>query len=141
MDTEDLFPYELPESIDFLSYKLVNKNKAWGKSTWSSVRFRVDTDSAEWAKMVYEKYTRREETYEETHYEGTLEECLNGNTTSENLRFLCDRDFWEGYEKDTFVMSDLNSGTDSKPVSKVIIINPKEGMIEFSQLNKPFFKI
>ena len=141
LDTEDLFPYELPKSMHFLSYKIINKNKAWGMSSWSSVRFRVDTDSAEWEKMVYEKYTNREKTYEGTHYEGTLEECLNGNSKSENLRFLCDRGFWEGYEKNSFVMSDLNTGTDKKPVSKIIIINPKEGMIEFSQLNKPFLTI
>ena len=140
LGTDVLFPYYLPDSIDSKSFKIVNKNKAWGKSSWSSVRFKVDTDSKAWEKMVKEKYTNREKNFKTTHYEGTLAECLRENSRTEDLRFLYDEDFWAGYEEDSYVMNDENYGTDKKPASKIIIINPKEGMIEFTQLNLPVFK-
>ena len=139
LNTDTFFPYRLPYDIVEGTYKLSNKNDAWGKSSWSSVRFCVETDSWEWERMVYEKGRNRENRWEETNYEGTLTECLAGNTTTKNLRFLYDSKFWEGHEEGTIVMSDINAGTDKKPVSQVIIINPEEGMIEFSQLKPPYF--
>lgn len=142
IDNSAFFPldYQVPMAVK--DFKMVNKTKAYKKSNWTSLRFKMDPESEQWLEFLDRKNLTKDDlsfSLIDSYSAKTLSYYERKDYTINGQHFMCDEDFWFEHEKNTYVIYPsnryFNSGLGSNE-SRVILINWDEGMIEFSQLVK-----
>ena len=142
IDNSAFFPldYQVPMAVK--DFKMVNKTKAYKKSNWTSLRFKMDPESEQWLEFLDRKNLTKDDvsfSLIDSYSAKTLSYYERKDYTINGQHFMCDEDFWFDHEKNTYVIYPsnryFNSGLGTNE-SRVILINWDEGMIEFSQLVK-----
>ena len=142
-NTGSFFPLEYRLPKDIKEYKFSTKTKAYKKSNWTSLRFKMNPNSDEWYEFLEWMHLEEYE-YDFSLIDDDAVKTLSYYDKKDDFaikghHFKYDEDFWDGNEKHAYVLYPRDSYTNyglGVNESRVIIINWEKGMIEFSQLMK-----
>ncbi len=135
--SEELFPDELPEFV--ADYKADYESSIFEGMKYFKVHFRTTGNTAaEYKRIFSEKaiYTIPYSKFKDnrTEVEKFSPEVEIWSNNDKTLAIASDMSFWKDYSKDTTVYILYAVHKWHEPESDAVIINEKEGMVEFVQL-------